>query len=224
MNSLLVVAGGKGVRMGSSLPKQFLEIAGMPVLMRTILNFYEFDKSIKIILVLPRAQQDYWRTLCQTYGFCIEHKIADGGETRFHSVKNGLALIDCKSELVMIHDGVRPFVSHTVLRECLRVAKQKQVAIPVISPSESIRQLVAEDQSMAVDRSLYRIVQTPQTFDVQLIKKAYEQPYCEHFTDDASVVERIGGKIELVEGNIENIKLTTPFDLKVAEVLLSKTY
>lgn len=215
---IIIVAGGKGLRMGGDIPKQFLPIGGKPVLMRTNETFYTYDSSIHIILVLPLAQQAYWKELCATYHFVLPHDIADGGETRFHSVKNGLSLVEGEG-LVGVHDGVRPFVSQQVIAGCYNTAQKKKAVIPVIDVVETVRHLT-EKGSETVPRNQYKLVQTPQVFDVQLLKDAYRQEYTDAFTDDASVVEAMGKEVWLVEGNRENIKLTTPFDLKVAEILL----
>lgn len=215
---VIIVAGGKGLRMGGDIPKQFLPVGGKPVLMRTIEAFYSFDPSIHIILVLPVSQQAYWKELCETYRFTLSHEIADGGETRFHSVKNGLARISGDG-LVGVHDGVRPFVSPEVIATCYAEAAIHRAVIPVIDVVETVRHLTGE-RSETVPRNQYKLVQTPQVFEVCLLKTAYNQAYTDAFTDDASVVEATGQEVYLVPGNRENIKLTTPFDLKIAEVLL----
>lgn len=223
MDYVIIVAGGKGLRMGSDIPKQFLPIGGKPVLMRTLERFREYDKDLKIILVLPEAQQDYWRELCKEYGFLVEYQLANGGKTRFHSVQNGLALIPDDAEgVVGVHDGVRPFPSIDVIRNCYTTAREKKAVIPVIPVVETVRHLLvhSKDKSITVPRDEYRLVQTPQTFDIQLLKAANRQPYNDGFTDDASVVESYGHEITLVEGNRENIKITTPYDMKIAEVLI----
>lgn len=213
----LIVAGGKGLRMGGELPKQFIPVGGKPVLMRTMEAFYDSDSEIQIILVLPHSQQDYWRQLCRECRFSLPHVIADGGETRFHSVKNGLALVKTPA-LVGVHDGVRPFVSPEVIARCYKLAAEKKAVVPVIEVVETVRRLTG-DGSVTVNRDDYRLVQTPQVFDAELLKKAYGQAYTSRFTDDASVVEASGGSVFLTEGNKENIKITTPFDLKIATVL-----
>ena len=214
MNTYLIaVAGGKGLRMGGDIPKQFLPIKGKPVLMRTLEAFYAYDKA-------PVDQQDYWKHLCQEYAFTLPHQIADGGETRFHSVKNGLALVEEEDALVGVHDGVRPFVSLDVIAECYRMAERKGAAIPVIDVVETVRWISEDGESETVPRDRYKLVQTPQVFRASLLKQAYAQPYTSAFTDDASVVEAFGHRVELVKGNRENIKLTTPFDLKLAEMLI----
>ncbi len=215
---IIIVAGGKGLRMGGDIPKQFLPIGGKPVLMHTIEAFYSFDPSIHIILVLPVSQQAYWKELCNHYRFTLRHDIANGGDTRFHSVKNGLAWVEGEG-LVGVHDGVRPFVSREVIAGCYAEAETKKAVIPVIDVVETVRHLT-KTGSETVPRSRYRLVQTPQVFDVYLLKDAYNQDYTDEFTDDASVVEAMGKEVYLVQGNRENIKLTTPFDLKIAEVLM----
>ena len=214
----ILVAGGKGLRMGSDIPKQFLPLRGRPVLMHTIDVFRRTYPDIHIILVLPREQQDYWRQLCGQHDYDVELCVADGGETRFHSVRNGLSQIpDGARGVVGVHDGVRPFVSPETIRRCFVAAEEFSAVVPVVPVVETVRQLLADGSSMTVDRNAYRLVQTPQTFDIQLLKKAYGQPFDPFFTDDASVVEAMGHPIKLVEGNNENIKLTSPADLKLAE-------
>lgn len=215
---VIIVAGGKGLRMGGEIPKQFLPVGGKPVLMRTMETFYAYDASIHVILVLPVSQQEYWKELCCTYKFELPHDIADGGETRFHSVKNGLALVEGNGT-VGVHDGVRPFVSQEVISRCYSEAEVKHAVIPVIGVVETVRRLEGT-YSVTVPRDQYKLVQTPQVFDVALLQKAYQQEFTEMFTDDASVVESLGERVHLVEGNRENIKLTTPFDLKLAEMLI----
>lgn len=236
MDYVIIVAGGKGLRMGSDIPKQFLPIGGKPVLMRTIERFREYAEDLQIILVLPEAQQDYWRQLCEQYHFEVKYLLANGGETRFHSVQNGLALIpDDAQGVVGVHDGVRPFPSIEVIRNCYETARSAKAVIPVIPVVETVRKIIADSpsnlnnpsipsnlksiDSLTVPRNEYRLVQTPQTFDIQLLKAANRQPYNDGFTDDASVVESYGHQITLVEGNRENIKITTPYDIVVAEAL-----
>ena len=215
---VVIVAGGSGSRMGSDIPKQFLEIGGKPVLMHTIETFRKFDAGINIILVLPEPQISYWEQLCYRFRFGIDHRITAGGETRFNSVKNGLTLINSEG-VIGVHDGVRPFVSELTLQNTYETAETKGNAVPVIDAFESIRQ-VTEEGNKALDRSGIKLVQTPQVFLSGQLFKAYELPYSDTFTDDASVVEAAGFSINLVEGNRENIKITTPFDLKLAEVML----
>lgn len=218
MEYVLIVAGGKGLRMGTDIPKQFLPVGGKPVLMRTLEAFHAYNRDMQSILVLPRDQQAYWARLCEEYRFSVPHQIADGGETRFHSVRNGLALVE-EAGLVGVHDGVRPFVSQEVIARCYELARTEKAVIPVIKVVETVRRLTAGG-SLTVDREQYRLVQTPQVFDVELLKRAYGQAYVPSFTDDASVVEALGVPVTLTEGNRENIKITTPFDLKVAAALI----
>ena len=217
--NVIIVAGGKGLRMGNDLPKQFIPIGGKPVLMRTIEAFYRFDQDINIILVLPLSHQDYWKSLCEEYNFSIEHLIANGGETRFHSVKNGLALV--ADGLVGVQDGVRPFGSVEMIKRCFDAAEEEYPAvIPVIDSTDSLREVVDEDKSRIVDRSKIRLVQTPQVFDVNVLKKAYQTDFKETFTDDASVVEAMGVNVHLVKGEVTNIKITTPLDLNIGELII----
>ena len=279
MDYAIILGGGKGLRMGSDVPKQFIEIGGLPILMRTIMRFQEYDfwarsnhnsqlstlhSPLKIILVLPKDQQYYWQHLCQVHHFTEDYQIADGGSERFFSIKNALALIpDDAQGVVAVHDGVRPFPSVEVIARCFETARQTGTAVPVIPVVETIRHIEptqpqaqplpkggepggcsgksnsslpigrAGGGSSTVPRSEYRLVQTPQAFDIQLHKQAYRQPFNDGFTDDASVVEAYMkdsslftlhsslSSITLVEGNRENIKITTPFDLIVAEALVS---
>ena len=219
MDYIIIVAGGKGLRMGTDIPKQFLPIGGKPVLMRTLERFREYSKELQMILVLPKAQQDYWHQLCEEYHFNVKYMLADGGETRFHSVQNGLALVPDDAEgVVGVHDGVRPFPSVDVICNCYKAAQEKKAVIPVIPVVETLRHITEGTKP----RGEYRLVQTPQCFDIQLLKAANKQPYNDGFTDDASVVEAFGFDVTLVEGNRENIKITTPFDMTIAEALLQK--
>lgn len=217
----IIVAGGKGLRMGTEVPKQFLPIAGKPVLMHTISRFHAYDEHLKVILVLPKEQQDYWSQLCEEYHFTEDYQLADGGVSRFQSCRNGLSMIPNDTEgLVGIHDGVRPFVSNEAISRCYDAAEKEKAVIPVLPVTDTLRFVGDSDKGRNVLRSDYRVVQTPQVFDIQLLKKAYNQPESTSFTDDASVVESIGQAVTMVEGNRENIKITTPFDLKVAEILV----
>ena len=220
MNYIVIVAGGKGLRMGSETPKQFLPINGKPVLMYTIERFHHYDAEMKIIVVLPQDQQAMWHKLCEKHAFNIEHQVANGGETRFESSKNGLAMIpDSDDGLVGFHDGVRPFVSEETIKRCFDEAQKTCAAIPVLPVIDSLRQVDQNGNSKSVDRSAFRSVQTPQVFNIAMVKMAFVQPFQATFTDDATVMEQFGCKVSLVEGNSENIKITTPFDLKVAEII-----
>ena len=213
----LIVAGGSGTRMNSTVPKQFLELAGKPVLMRTIEQFAGYDKEMEFVVVLPSDYTIYWQELCVKYDFKIVHRLVTGGLTRFQSVRNGLDVIEGNG-LVFIHDAVRPLVSRQTIRNCEEAAKSYGNALPVLSLPDSLRE-VSGEKSEHVDRSRFRLVQTPQTFNIELIKKAFLQPEQDLFTDDASVCEAMGETIRLVEGNRENIKITGPVDLLIAENL-----
>jgi len=222
-NYAIIVAGGKGERMGQHLPKQFLELAGKPILMHTIEKFYNTFPQLKIILALPENQFDYWEELCYKNGFTkIPHQIVAGGKTRFDSVKNALKLIT-ENGIVAIHDGVRPLVSATTIKNCFSQAEQSGTAIPVVDIVDSLRFVSKQDNTnKSVARSCYKSVQTPQCFKTEIILKAYQQDFDESFTDDASVVEKLGFTIDLVEGNTENIKITSPIDIALAEVLMKQ--
>ena len=215
---VIIVAGGSGSRMGAEIPKQFLELCGKPLLMHTMQVFFDFDPKCEMVLVLPAVQQKVWADLCLKHSFLLPHQIVSGGETRFHSVVNGLKLIRDEG-IVFIHDGVRPFVSGETLVRCFETAQKCGNAIPVLPVNESLRKLDG-DQNISVDRSLYFSVQTPQTFRSSQILKSFLQPYDPSFTDDASVVENAGYAITMIEGNRENIKITTPTDLLIAEAFL----
>lgn len=217
---VIIVAGGSGQRMGTDLPKQFLELCGKPILMHTLQRFFDFDPEAELILVLPEAQQQLWQALCINYSFTLPHQVVSGGATRFQSVQNGLQLVR-QEGLVMIHDGVRPLVSDDTLSRCCQMALEQGNAIPVLPINDSLRMLSGQE-NMAVDRSLYFSVQTPQTFLSGQILKAFEQPYDLSFTDDASVAERAGYAIHMVQGNTTNIKITTPTDLVIAEAFLKE--
>jgi 2-C-methyl-D-erythritol 4-phosphate cytidylyltransferase len=216
---VIIVAGGKGTRMLSEIPKQFLKIGNEPVLIHTLKRFYSFSKDIEIILVLPKNEITQWKKICKEYKFEIPHKLTYGGNTRFQSVKNGLRNID-ESCLVAVHDGVRPLVSNRTIKIVFKIASEKGNAVPAIKIEPSIR-FITNEKNKAVDRNQYRIIQTPQVFQSNLLKKAYQQDFQDSFTDDASVVENTGVDINLVEGNPENIKITTKKDLRIAEALLN---
>ena len=218
----IIVAGGKGLRMNAELPKQFIPVNGKPLLMYTLEAFFRYDSEIELILVLPAAQQEYWHSICRQYEFSLSHKIVDGGETRFHSVRNGLALVpDAPESLVAVHDGVRPFVSQKTISEAFDCAEKYGTAVPTIDPVDSVR-MVTGASNTAADRTKLKMVQTPQIFKSEILKKAYIQEYTDSFTDDASVVEKCNYPITLTQGNRENIKITTPYDVLVAEALVGK--
>jgi 2-C-methyl-D-erythritol 4-phosphate cytidylyltransferase len=216
----IIVAGGKGQRFKSTVPKQFVELAGKPILMHSIEVFYNYDSDIEIILVLPKDQIGYWKKLCKKFFFNIEYQIVEGGEARFDSVKNGLKLVK-PGGIVAIHDGVRPLVDRKTIETCFNIAIQAGNAIPVVELVDSVRQIRENGANAHVDRSKFRLIQTPQVFQCELILKAYEQKYSPLFTDDASVLEAIApGTIKLVEGNRQNIKITTADDLQYAEMII----
>jgi 2-C-methyl-D-erythritol 4-phosphate cytidylyltransferase len=214
---VVIVAGGSGKRMGAEMPKQFLELVGKPVLMHTIERFKLYNEAIEIITVLPENQLRYWYELQKKYSFTVPQTLVKGGSTRFYSVRNGLKFVNVPG-LVAIHDGVRPFVSIDTIKRCFETAEKLGNAIPVISPSDSLRMLT-DQGSVPVDRRQMRLIQTPQVFSSSLIKEAYKQSYRPEFTDDATVLEINGGKINLVEGNRENIKITNPEDLLISKAL-----
>ena len=214
---ILIAAGGKGERIGGK-PKQFIELAGLPLLMHTFHAFTFPGFKANFVLVLPENDISHWKELCLQYDFTVPHQIIPGGPKRFHSVKRGLSLVP-DDVLVAIHDGVRPLVSADTVRSCFDMAQRKGNAIPAIPVTETVRET---DGSLnrPVDREKLRIIQTPQVFYSGFIKKAYLQNYRESFTDDASVLESTGQPVYLVEGNPGNIKITTPDDLIMAEALL----
>lgn len=220
LKSAVVVAGGAGLRMNAGIPKQFLLVGGKPVLMHTIERFYKNDGEMQILVVLPLEQMDYWAELCKQYQFSINHTLVEGGTERFFSVKNALSFLPLEG-WVAVHDGVRPLVSQETIARCFDAAAEHGCAIPVVDSADSIRQLHG-DASRSVDRKMFRMVQTPQVFRNNILRTAYQQDFSPLFTDDASVVEGLGHKIHLVEGNRENIKLTTPMDLLLAEALLAQ--
>ena len=215
---IIIVAGGSGSRMGSATPKQFLELLGLPILMHTLKKFQQSIADGEIILALPEKEQSTWESLCEKHQFDVPHQIVNGGESRFHSVQNALQKVKEKS-IVAIHDGVRPLVSETVINNCIQSAEKFGAAIPTLPMQDSIRK-ISDNGSQIADRNQYVLVQTPQCFQSEVILKTYQQEYQNSFTDDASVVEQLGHNIYLVEGNKENIKITTLEDLKMAEVLV----
>jgi len=215
----LLVAGGKGTRIKSSLPKQFIELVGKPILLHTIEAFISYSDSIKIVLVLPEDDFPIWESICKKFNFSYPIVLQKGGETRFQSVKNGLGRIEGEG-LVAIHDGVRPLISSDIIGASFRLAAAHQSAVAAVRLKESIR-MTDQDNTKAMDRSKFRIIQTPQTFHLQLIKKAYEIKEDPNLTDDASVAEKAGHIISLFEGSYENIKITTSEDLVVAEALMN---
>jgi 2-C-methyl-D-erythritol 4-phosphate cytidylyltransferase len=215
---VVIVAGGSGKRMGMEMPKQFLELAGRPVLMHTIERFKSFNEAIEIITVLPEDQLRHWVELKEKYSFSVPETLVKGGSHRFYSVRNGLQFVNAPG-LVAIHDGVRPFVSLDTIKRCFETAEKQGNAIPSISIAESLR-MISDKGSHPINRLLVRQIQTPQVFSAGLIKKAYLVDYKPEYTDDATVLENSGEKINLVEGNRENIKITNPEDLIISTALL----
>lgn len=215
--SVIITAGGIGKRMNTGLPKQFLLIHEKPVLMHTIHCFYTFDPKMQIILTLPEEWIPYWEELLMEYDFTVPHRVVAGGKERYHSIQN--ALIHCQGDTIAVHDGVRPLVSHETIRRCLKALQTEQAVVPVINVSESLRKKEG-DRTVSVPRSDYLLVQTPQCFHRKVLLEAYERPYHDEITDDAGLVEELGVHIATVEGNVENIKLTSPTDLRYAEASL----
>lgn len=213
-----MVAGGTGDRMGASMPKQFLELAGKPVIMRTLQRFFDWNPELSVILVLHPAYIDYWHELCEHCDFKCDVSVVPGGKTRFHSVQAGVNKVGDDASIIGVHDAVRPLVSVPTIELCYRKARSHGAAIPVIEIVDSLR-VVSENDSHIVDRNRYRAVQTPQCFEAGMLRRAYAQDFRESFTDSASVVEASGEKVHLVEGNRDNIKLTTPTDMVIAEAI-----
>lgn len=217
---VVIVAGGSGTRMKREIPKQFIPVAGKPILMHTLAAFYKVSEQIQIILVLPESQVLGWKSLCAQYHFDLPHITTIGGETRFHSVKNGLSEIKGDG-LVAIHDGVRPMVSEQIILTSFAMAEQKGNAITAVPLKDSIRWSKGTENKV-MNRNDYQLIQTPQTFQVKLIKEAFNTEHDPSFTDDATVLEATGTKINLIEGDYSNIKITTPEDLVLAESLLKR--
>jgi 2-C-methyl-D-erythritol 4-phosphate cytidylyltransferase len=218
--SFIVVAGGSGTRMNASVPKQFLLLGNKPVLMHTLQALHKAAPDAPIVLVLPAHQREYWSVLCTEYHFSIPHQVVIGGETRFHSVKNGLAF--SSGDFVAVHDGVRPLVSKETINRVFEAAYQNGAAVPAIAPNDSVR-IINGMESKAVERSNVALVQTPQCFKLSLIKKAFEQEYRKEFTDCASVLEAEGIAVSTVNGNEENIKITRQQDLILADWSINNT-
>lgn len=217
--TVIITAGGLGKRMGSELPKQFLVIRGKPILIHTLELFHKYDSKIEIILTLPNEWRGYWETILDKYFCRVPHLVVTGGKERYHSIQN--AIKKCTGKVIAVHDGVRPFVSFDTLNRCFEALIEKDAVVPVLNLKESLRQ-VKENETFAVNRSEFKMVHTPQCFKAEVLRKAYNQPFHEKVTDDACLVEETGVKITLVESNEENIKLTTPFDLLIAEMIIQK--
>lgn len=220
-NHAIIVAGGKGNRMNSETPKQFLLLNNLPILMHTINAFYNWDSNINLNIVLPINQITFWQELIKEYKFKITHEVVIGGASRFESVKNGLDNIKDDEGIVAIHDGARPLVTKETINSTFNTAERTGNAVATVDLKDSLRH-VSKGNNKAVDREQYKIIQTPQTFTIQLIKNAFSKANGVNFTDDASVLEKYGHSICLVEGDYSNIKITTPSDLKLAESILNE--
>ena len=217
--AVVIVAGGAGLRMGAELPKQFLQLGGLPILFRTLQRFFEYSEKLQLIVVAPSNHFETIQDLIKQFQFNIPFQLTEGGATRFLSVKNGLALVE--AQLVGIHDAVRPLVSKKTIQTAFETANYKGNAIPTVPVVDSLRE-VTEQNNIAVNRDSFKIIQTPQVFNTELIKKAFAAAKGDNFSDDATVLENYGHSINLTEGNRENIKITTPADLKIAEALFSE--
>lgn len=222
MRGIVIVAGGSGSRMGTALPKQYLDLCGEPIMVHTIKKFFDFDPEIEMVLVLPESDLDRWEDIKKRFLPHAQIKVTTGGKTRFHSVKNGIQEIK-NASLVGIHDAVRPLVSARTLEFCYSSAQKHRAAVPVFPMKSSLRTIDGE-KSKALDRSTIVAVQTPQCFTKDLLDSAFEQEYHESFTDDATVIEKYGAEVFCVDGNEENIKITTPYDLQIAEVLINSGF
>lgn len=217
---VIIVAGGSGSRMGGKTPKQFLLLGGKPILMRTIERFFDYDASINLILVLPANAMKEWYRLCDKHDFYPAIQTVTGGNTRFQSVRNGLRNIRAKEGLVAVHDGVRPFVTQEMIAQGYAVAADKGTAVTCVALKDSLRVLTNDGHNESVERAAYRLVQTPQTFRLDLMRKAFEAEEQPSFTDCASVLEHAGVEISLIEGSYQNLKITTPEDMLWAEAFL----
>lgn len=216
---VIIVAGGSGRRMGGALPKQFMMLDNEPILARSINRMHEALPAAEIVVVLPEEHVELWKNIAARFDVA-RHKIAIGGKERFHSVKNGLAALSDEVAIVGIHDAVRPLASKKLIIKLFLEAENNTAVIPVVAPIDSYR-IVEGDNSHIIDRSALRMVQTPQVFQAEALRKAYEQPFSSTFTDDASVMEAAGHKVTLVEGERENIKITTPSDMLIAEAIIN---
>lgn len=217
----IIVAGGSSVRMETKIPKQFLVVAGKPVLMHTMEGFFHYQNNINLVLVLPANQIKLWKELCKQFSYNRSYKVVEGGPTRYHSVQNGLRAIT-SSGLVAVHDGVRPVMTDELLNNCFVEAAKTGNAVPCVPIPESVRKITSGGNTK-VDRSQYVLIQTPQVFDKDLLETAFSQPYNESFTDEASMIEELGHQVHLIRGDPQNIKITTGKDLLIAEALLQKS-
>lgn len=220
MQAFIIVAGGKGLRVGGPIPKQFMPLDGKPVLMYSIEAFHKYSPESQIILVLPKSHFEYWEQLCKDHKFTVAHEVVEGGKERFFSVKNALLAVD-GADYVSIHDGVRPLVSQELIQRCMEEVREKQAVIPAVPLNDSIRKIKGAENK-AVERSNYRLIQTPQVFHYPKLMMAYRTAYSDSFTDDASVWEAAGRKVYLTEGENSNIKITRSSDFKMASLFLEE--
>lgn len=218
-HSIIITAGGIGKRMGSEIPKQFIEICGKPILLHTLELFYHFDSSMELFITLPEDWKSYWNEILDKHNCTIPHQVITGGEERYHSIQNALQF--CSGKYISVHDGVRPLVSGSTLKKCFEALENYAAVVPVLNVKESIRQ-IENGTSHAVNRNEFKLIHTPQCFHASVLKDAYLQTFHERITDDASLVEANGVEIHLVESNEENIKITTPNDLKIAELFIQE--
>jgi len=216
--SVILTAGGIGKRMGGDLPKQFIHLSGKPILLRTLECFHNIDSSFELVITLPIDWHNHWRTVLQEFNCDIAHTLVVGGEERFHSIKNALEV--CTGDSIFVHDGVRPFVAKEIIQECMNSLKTNDAVVPVLPIKESIRERHGKI-TRAVDRSNFMLVQTPQCFRSSVLRDAYNLVYHSGITDDASLVESLGIEVQLVDGNEDNIKITTQKDLIIAEAILA---
>ncbi|MCB0793919.1 MAG: 2-C-methyl-D-erythritol 4-phosphate cytidylyltransferase [Flavobacteriales bacterium] len=217
----IIVAGGTGTRFGGAVPKQFMLLQGKPILWHALMAFHAADRDMRIVLVLPEQHLDIWRTMCIGHGITVEHEVVAGGSERYHSVRAGVFSLSGKP-IIAVHDGVRPLVSKDLIERCFAEAAAHGSAIPVVPVTSSFR-LVENGNSRAIDRSALRVVQTPQCFQADVLREAFEQRFDPRFTDEASLVEGTGRQVHLVEGEITNIKVTRPMDLRLLEGLMGRT-
>lgn len=220
--AVIFVAGGTGTRMGGPLPKQFLTLNNIPILIHTLRNFFSFNRNFEMVVVMHQDYIAFWKDLCLQFENVPEHAVVAGGEERFHSVKKGLSALSIDVKYVAIHDAVRPLVSHETLSRCFSALQMHNAVVPAIPINDSIRE-VNGNTNKSVDRSLFKRIQTPQCFESDMLKEAYSKPFSPLYTDDASVIEANGHSVFLVEGNLENIKITSPIDLIVGEALTEKS-
>ncbi|MFQ3579032.1 MAG: 2-C-methyl-D-erythritol 4-phosphate cytidylyltransferase [Bacteroidales bacterium] len=218
--NVIIVAGGKGKRAKTDIPKQFIRISGTPIIVHTIRKFIDYDTNINVIVVLPQEYIHLWIDIKTEFFPDINIRYTQGGEERFYSVKNGLELINDENSLTGIHDSVRPYITTPIIESCYTTAEKFGTAIPVIPCTDSLRIILPDGTNIPTDRTMYKLVQTPQVFRTDIIKRAYNQNYAPNFTDDASVVEAMGIKVTLTQGDVKNQKITTEYDLFLSKIIL----